>query len=141
MLDGLRQIGCEVEESGSTVRITGLGGRKPVSPCSLFMGNAGTAMRPLTAALALLGGEFELSGRPAHARNAPLATWWMPCGNWAATSITWAIPATLRCASRTATGSCPGTEPAHPGAWGCVEPVLTALLMALPLVATQTAVH
>ena len=64
MLDGLRQIGCEVEESGSTVRITGLGGRKPMSPCSLFMGNAGTAMRPLTAALALLGGEFELSGVP-----------------------------------------------------------------------------
>jgi 3-phosphoshikimate 1-carboxyvinyltransferase len=30
----------------------------------LFMGNAGTAIRPLTAALALLGGEFELSGVP-----------------------------------------------------------------------------
>src|SRR5205085_4484356 len=28
----------------------------------LFLGNAGTAMRPLTAALALLGGEFEVSG-------------------------------------------------------------------------------
>ena len=28
----------------------------------LFLGNAGTAMRPLTAALALLGGEFEMSG-------------------------------------------------------------------------------
>jgi 3-phosphoshikimate 1-carboxyvinyltransferase len=30
----------------------------------LFLGNAGTAMRPLTAALSLLGGEFELSGVP-----------------------------------------------------------------------------
>jgi 3-phosphoshikimate 1-carboxyvinyltransferase len=29
---------------------------------SLFLGNAGTAMRPLTAALAVLGGDFELSG-------------------------------------------------------------------------------
>src|SRR4051794_33013672 len=28
----------------------------------LFLGNAGTAMRPLTAALALLGGDFEMSG-------------------------------------------------------------------------------
>ena len=63
MLDALRQIGCVVHESGgSTVRITGLGGRAPQSPAQLFMGNAGTAMRPLTAALAMLGGEFELSG-------------------------------------------------------------------------------
>jgi 3-phosphoshikimate 1-carboxyvinyltransferase len=30
----------------------------------LFLGNAGTAMRPLTAALAVLGGDFELSGVP-----------------------------------------------------------------------------
>ena len=65
MLDALRQIGCTVDESGgSTVRITGLGGRAPLSPAKLFLGNAGTAMRPLTAALALLGGEFDLSGVP-----------------------------------------------------------------------------
>ncbi len=64
MLDGLRQIGCEVQQAGSTVRITGLGERAPLSPQKLFLGNAGTAMRPLTAALALLGGEFELSGVP-----------------------------------------------------------------------------
>ncbi|MBU4422431.1 MAG: bifunctional 3-phosphoshikimate 1-carboxyvinyltransferase/cytidylate kinase [Gammaproteobacteria bacterium] len=69
MLDALRQIGCTVDETGgNTVRITGLGGRAPQSPTQsptqLFMGNAGTAMRPLTAALALLGGEFELSGVP-----------------------------------------------------------------------------
>ena len=64
MLDALRQIGCTVDEAGSTVRITGLGGSAPRSPARLFMGNAGTAMRPLTAALALLGGEFELSGVP-----------------------------------------------------------------------------
>ena len=64
MLDALRQIGCTVDETGSTVHITGLGGRLPQSPAKLFLGNAGTAMRPLTAALALLGGEFELSGVP-----------------------------------------------------------------------------
>ena len=64
MLDALRQIGCTVDEDGATVHITGLGGRLPRSPAQLFMGNAGTAMRPLTAALALLGGEFELSGVP-----------------------------------------------------------------------------
>ncbi|MBO9680775.1 MAG: bifunctional 3-phosphoshikimate 1-carboxyvinyltransferase/cytidylate kinase [Acidovorax sp.] len=65
MLDGLRAIGCTVDESGgSTVRITGLGRSAPRSPAKLFLGNAGTAMRPLTAALTLLGGEFELSGVP-----------------------------------------------------------------------------
>ena len=63
MLDALRQLGCAVEPFGAqSVRITGLGGQTPRSPAQLFLGNAGTAMRPLTAALALLGGEFELSG-------------------------------------------------------------------------------
>ncbi len=62
MLDALRQLGCGVDEDGAQARITGLGGRMPQSPAKLFLGNAGTAMRPLTAALALLGGEFELGG-------------------------------------------------------------------------------
>ncbi|MDY0105856.1 MAG: bifunctional 3-phosphoshikimate 1-carboxyvinyltransferase/cytidylate kinase [Giesbergeria sp.] len=64
MLDALRLLGCGVKEDGALVRITGLGGRAPQSPATLFLGNAGTAMRPLTAALALLGGEFELGGIP-----------------------------------------------------------------------------
>ncbi|NMM79742.1 cytidylate kinase [Acidovorax sp. SRB_14] len=62
MLDALRQLGCTVEEDGAPLRITGLGGRTPTSPTELFLGNAGTAMRPLAAALALLGGEYRLSG-------------------------------------------------------------------------------
>ena len=62
MLDALKSIGCGVEEAGSQARITGLGARTPLSPATLFLGNAGTAMRPLTAALALLGGDFTLSG-------------------------------------------------------------------------------
>ena len=63
MLDALRTLGCTVDERGQgQVHITGLGGRTPNTPAQLFLGNAGTAMRPLTAALALLGGEFELSG-------------------------------------------------------------------------------
>ena len=64
MLDALRQLGCGVAHDGAVVRITGLGGRAPALPAKLFMGNAGTAMRPLTAALAVLGGDFELSGVP-----------------------------------------------------------------------------
>lgn len=64
MLDALRLLGCGVEQSGATLRIEGLGGRLKTSQADLFLGNAGTAMRPLTAALSLLGGDFELSGVP-----------------------------------------------------------------------------
>jgi 3-phosphoshikimate 1-carboxyvinyltransferase len=66
MLDALRALGCGIDAAGSSLRITGLGGQlKPGgSLLPLFLGNAGTAMRPLTAALSLLGGEFELSGVP-----------------------------------------------------------------------------
>ena len=62
MLAALRQLGCGVEENGSTAVITGLGGRQAQPQAKLYLGNAGTAMRPLTAALALLGGDFELAG-------------------------------------------------------------------------------
>jgi len=66
MLDALRELGCTIEHDGSVVRVTGIGGRLAVRRARLFLGNAGTAMRPLTAALAVLsatqGGEFELSG-------------------------------------------------------------------------------
>ena len=62
MLSALQTLGCTLERHGSTLRITGLGGVLPDAPAKLFLGNAGTAMRPLTAALAVLGGDFELSG-------------------------------------------------------------------------------
>jgi 3-phosphoshikimate 1-carboxyvinyltransferase len=62
MLDALRTLGCVIESNGAAVEITGLGGRAPASPAILVLGNAGTAMRPLAAALAVTGGEFELSG-------------------------------------------------------------------------------
>jgi 3-phosphoshikimate 1-carboxyvinyltransferase len=67
MLAALRQLGCSIDETGpASVRVQGLGGRLPVREGALFLGNAGTAMRPLTAALALMataqGARFELSG-------------------------------------------------------------------------------
>ena len=64
MLDALRALGCGVRQSGATVEIDGLGGQLGHSQAALFMGNAGTAIRPLTAALAVLGGDFELRGVP-----------------------------------------------------------------------------
>ncbi|MEO7392479.1 MAG: bifunctional 3-phosphoshikimate 1-carboxyvinyltransferase/cytidylate kinase, partial [Ramlibacter sp.] len=62
MLDALRALGCGVRHRGQAVEITGLGNHPPATHARLFMGNAGTAMRPLTAALAVIGGEFEVSG-------------------------------------------------------------------------------
>ena len=62
MLAALENLGCVVHVKGDTVTIVGLGGQLITKKAQLFMGNAGTAMRPLTAALALLGGDFELSG-------------------------------------------------------------------------------
>ena len=71
MLTALAQLGCKIVKTGSsvgsTVEITGLGDSKNLPSAKLYMGNAGTAMRPLTAALALLASgntEFELSGVP-----------------------------------------------------------------------------
>ncbi len=62
MLTALRQLGCSIAQDGHTVVIDGLGGQAKVTQAQLFMGNAGTAIRPLTAALALMGGDFELRG-------------------------------------------------------------------------------
>jgi 3-phosphoshikimate 1-carboxyvinyltransferase len=64
MLDALAALGCHIERKDGTLRIEGLGGTLRTAGASLFLGNAGTAMRPLTAALALLGGDFDLSGVP-----------------------------------------------------------------------------
>ncbi len=64
MLDALRTLGCAIERSGNTVEINGLAGVPQHKEAALFMGNAGTAIRPLTAALALMGGSYALSGVP-----------------------------------------------------------------------------
>ena len=63
MLDALRQLGVSVNAVGEhAYEVTGAGGRFPVRAADLFLGNAGTAFRPLTAVLALNGGEYRLSG-------------------------------------------------------------------------------
>ncbi len=63
MLNALRTLGVKVESLGDNAyRVTGCGGNFPVKQAKLFLGNAGTAFRPLTAALALSGGNYELSG-------------------------------------------------------------------------------
>ncbi|MCR4298683.1 MAG: bifunctional 3-phosphoshikimate 1-carboxyvinyltransferase/cytidylate kinase [Gallionella sp.] len=63
MLDGLRTLGVGVEQLDAHVfRVQGCGGNFSIKKAELFLGNAGTAFRPLTAALALSGGHYRLSG-------------------------------------------------------------------------------
>lgn len=65
MLEALTALGVQWSqgEDGS-YRVQGVGGPFPVKSGDLFLGNAGTAFRPLTAALSLSGGEYRLSGVP-----------------------------------------------------------------------------
>ena len=63
MLDALKTLGVGVASlGGENWTITGCGGHFPVRQAELFLGNAGTAFRPLTAALALAGGDYVLKG-------------------------------------------------------------------------------
>ena len=63
MREALAALGVQVEAAGSRdVRVPGAAGRFPVRRAQLFLGNAGTAVRPLTAALAMLGGDYEIRG-------------------------------------------------------------------------------
>ena len=64
MLDALRGLGidCEHEPAARRALVRGGGGRFPVRAAELFLGNAGTAFRPLTAVLALSAGDYRLAG-------------------------------------------------------------------------------
>ncbi len=63
MLDALKTLGVGVTHlGGENWLIKGCAGRFPVKQAELFLGNAGTAFRPLTAALALAGGDYVLKG-------------------------------------------------------------------------------
>jgi 3-phosphoshikimate 1-carboxyvinyltransferase len=109
-------------------KIEGAGGPFPVKKAELFLGNAGTALRPLTAALAFSAGDYRLSGVPRmHER---------PIGDL--------VDALRRIGARVDYLGREGFPPlaVHPAAIraGAVEvrgdvssQFLTALLMALPL--------
>jgi 3-phosphoshikimate 1-carboxyvinyltransferase len=122
---------------GNAWRVEGCNGVFPVKDADLFMGNAGTAIRPLTAALALSGGHYRLSGvTRMHER---------PIGDLVDGLLQ--IGADLRY-----TGN-PGYPPlaVHPGQVTLAAPIrlrgdvssqfLTALLMALPLTGQRAVIE
>jgi 3-phosphoshikimate 1-carboxyvinyltransferase len=65
MLEALEKLGVKLEKLSETDwRIHGCNGDFPNKNVELFLGNAGTAFRPLTAALAFSNGHYTLSGVP-----------------------------------------------------------------------------
>ncbi len=63
MVEALGLLGVKITGSRQdVVAVEGCNGGFPVKQADLFLGNAGTAFRPLTAALAMCGGHYKLSG-------------------------------------------------------------------------------
>ena len=72
MAAALNQLGIEVklDERAKTMRVTGHGGKIPVASAKLFVGNAGTAARFLTALVCLRpGGSYQFDSDPAMYRR------------------------------------------------------------------------
>lgn len=66
MIEGLRALGVAVEHdtSAATITVDGCGGRFPRPAANLFLGNSGTSIRFLTAAVAIGRGRYRLDGVP-----------------------------------------------------------------------------
>ncbi|NJD35282.1 MAG: bifunctional 3-phosphoshikimate 1-carboxyvinyltransferase/cytidylate kinase [Betaproteobacteria bacterium] len=138
MLAALAKVGVGVTTLGADAwRVDGCDGVFPVKDADLFMGNAGTAIRPLPAALALSGGHYRLSGVPRmHER---------PIGDLVDGLLQ--IGADVRYAGN------PGFPPLaiHPAIVKLAGPIqlrgdvssqfLTALLMALPLTGEEAVIE
>ncbi len=64
MLEALHKLGVKlnIDLNNNIITVYGGSGKYNISSTDLFMGNAGTVMRPLTAMLACMGGEYTLHG-------------------------------------------------------------------------------
>ena len=139
MLAALRSLGVQWSEektaTGTIHHVKGVAGVLPNKSADLFMGNAGTAIRPLTAALAVIGGDYTLHGVP-RMHERPIGDL-VDALNAAGTAIT-------------CTGN-PGYPPLHIGRGkihaqrlsvrgNVSSQFLTALLMVAPLMAREQAI-
>ncbi len=71
MVEALRSLGVTMDRAGGRLLVTGCGGRFPAREADLFLGNAGTATRSLTAALAFADGRYRIDG-VARMRERPI---------------------------------------------------------------------
>ena len=137
MREALARLGIELTERADGIRVRGAGGPFAEKKADLFLGNAGTALRPLTAALALSGGEYFVSGVP-RMHERPIAD---------------LVDALRAIGARVDYRGKPGFPPLmiHPATIRVAGPVpvkgdvssqfLTALLMALPLSGKPTTIE
>ncbi len=131
MLNALTSLGVKWQQKGMTqdYLVHGVDGKFPVRQADLFMGNAGTAIRPLVAALGVLGGNYTVHGvQRMHER---------PIGDL--------VDALRRVGSEISYTGVAGFPPLHiqsgqihPHGWqvrgNVSSQFLTALLMAAPLI-------
>ncbi len=139
MLDALKQLGVQYELSDDKTKcvVHGLGRAFSANePLSLFLGNAGTAMRPLCAALCLGSGEFTLTGEP--------RMWERPIGH-----LVDALREAGADISYLKTDGYPPVFINGKGLWGgdvhidgsVSSQFLTAFLMAAPMASGDTRIH
>ena len=64
MREALARLGVSLTEHAGGIKVQGVGGPFREKKADLFLGNAGTALRPLAAALAFSGGEYHVAGVP-----------------------------------------------------------------------------
>lgn len=70
MLEALDKLGVGIEHlAEGRLKVHGTGGRFPNRTADLFLGNAGTVFRPLTAALAVNGRRLSSARRASYART------------------------------------------------------------------------
>jgi 3-phosphoshikimate 1-carboxyvinyltransferase len=137
MREALARLGVALSESAGGIKLRGSGGPFTEKKADLFLGNAGTALRPLTAALALSAGDYFVSGVPRmHER---------PIGDL--------VDALRSLGARIDYRGKPGFPPLmiHPTSIRVARPVpvkgdvssqfLTALLMALPLTGSAASIE
>ncbi|MGE5160955.1 MAG: 3-phosphoshikimate 1-carboxyvinyltransferase [Betaproteobacteria bacterium] len=71
MREAMSALGVALASTDGGLRVDGCAGRFPAREARLFLGNAGTAFRSLTAALAFADGRYELDG-VARMRERPI---------------------------------------------------------------------
>ncbi len=66
MVESLQRVGVKIQSSddGKELTVHGCNGRFPIDQADLFVGNSGTSMRFLTAALTVGNGTYRLDGVP-----------------------------------------------------------------------------
>ena len=75
MCEALQKLGVKIgaDEEGCTFEVVGNGGKIPVDHAELYIGNAGTAARPLVSYVALGDGEFIIDGDAPMRRSRPIS--------------------------------------------------------------------